>query len=104
MVEVLILFGDYRVTSGAIVGRTFFNMAWIQLRRIPEVMADRVHAPSLHWKQTGIISMSDREETTMSIKITFWYKYKHVFVQVSSKAGVQLWNCLDNASSFTYWN
>lgn len=45
--ELLNLIGYYRVTSGGIVGRTFFMMAWIQLRRIPEVIADRVHAPSL---------------------------------------------------------
>lgn len=41
----------HRVTSGAMVGRMFFKMAWIQLRRIPEVIADIVNAPSLLWEE-----------------------------------------------------
>lgn len=36
----------YLVTSGAVVGRTCFMMVWIQLRRMPDVMADRVNSPS----------------------------------------------------------
>lgn len=59
--KLLILIGYYRVTSGGIVGRTFFMMAWIQLRRIPEVMADRVHAPSLHWKQKDTLCLYNQD-------------------------------------------
>lgn len=36
----------YLVTSGAVVGRTCFMMVWIQLRRMPDVMAERVNSPS----------------------------------------------------------
>lgn len=37
---------SYLVTSGALTGRTFFLRASIQLRRIPEVIADRVKTAS----------------------------------------------------------
>lgn len=37
----------YLVTSGAVVGRTCFMMVCIQLRRMPDVMAERVNSPSL---------------------------------------------------------
>lgn len=39
--------GAHLVTSGAEVGWTCFTMVWIQFRRMPDVMADRVKAPSL---------------------------------------------------------
>lgn len=37
---------SYLVTSGALTGRTFFLRASIQLRRMPEVIADRVKTAS----------------------------------------------------------
>lgn len=41
-----VLGSSYLVTSGALTGRTFFLRASIQLRRIPEVIADRVKTAS----------------------------------------------------------
>lgn len=37
---------SYLVTSGALTGRTFFLRASIQLRRMPEVIADKVKTAS----------------------------------------------------------
>lgn len=41
----------YLVTSGAVVGRTCFMMVWIQLRRMPDVMAERVNSPSFVYRE-----------------------------------------------------
>lgn len=38
---------SYLVTSGADAGSTCFIIVWIQFRRMPDVMADRVNSPSL---------------------------------------------------------
>lgn len=38
---------SYLVTSGADAGSTCFIMVWIQFRRMPDVMAERVNSPSL---------------------------------------------------------
>lgn len=43
---------SYLVTSGADVGSTCFIMVWIQFRRMPDVMADRVNSPSLVYTHT----------------------------------------------------
>lgn len=37
---------SHLVTSGAEVGCTCFMMVWIQFRRIPDVIAERVNSPS----------------------------------------------------------
>lgn len=46
-----LLHSPYLVTSGAVVGRTCFMMVWIQLRRMPEVMAERVNSPSFVYRE-----------------------------------------------------
>jgi len=47
---------SYLVTSGALTGRTFFLRASIQLRRMPEVMADSV-------KMASFVCKGDRTQT-----------------------------------------
>lgn len=49
----------YLVTSGAVVGRTCFMIVWIQFRRIPDVIAERVNSPSLvYGKRRGQVNIA----------------------------------------------
>ncbi len=54
----------HRVTSGATVGRMFFRTAWIQFRRMPEVIADSVNAPSLLWEEDEDMSDESNDQTS----------------------------------------
>lgn len=47
---------SYLVTSGAEVGWTCFMMVWIQFRRIPDVMAERVNSPSFVYTKDKLSS------------------------------------------------
>lgn len=46
----------YLVTSGAELGWTCFMMVWIQFRRIPDVMAERVNSPSFVYIKNKALS------------------------------------------------
>lgn len=46
----------YLVTSGAELGWTCFMMVWIQFRRIPDVMAERVNSPSFVYTKNKALS------------------------------------------------
>lgn len=46
------------MTSGALTGRTFFLRASIQLRRMPEVIADRVKTASFVCKREAMETLS----------------------------------------------
>lgn len=47
---------SYLVTSGAEVGWTCFMMVWIQFRRIPDVIAERVNSPSFVYTEDKLSS------------------------------------------------
>lgn len=48
----------YLVTSGAEVGWTCFMMVWIQFRRIPDVIAERVNSPSFVYTKDKAVSVT----------------------------------------------
>lgn len=48
----------YLVTSGAEVGWTCFMMVWIQFRRIPDVIAERVNSPSFVYTKDKAMSVT----------------------------------------------
>lgn len=73
---------SYLVTSGALTGRTFFLRASIQLRRMPEVIADRVKTASfvynsevmeVHQHCVGLLAPSSLSPTPLSTHSHAWW-------------------------------
>lgn len=62
----------YLVTSGAEVGWTCFMMVWIQFRRIPDVMAERVNSPSFVYKRDKALSVTTVNLSTHLLQGGLW--------------------------------